>query len=160
MGSALSIYSPQVAYLPLRIIGLSLIFVAMLRGQIAGLDRTLRFTISKTTIAAIFVAVFFVASEGAQAFFGDRFQNEYFGIAAAGLLVFASSPVMRMADRFAEGAVPRGTDAETQFLRALRIVNADGTISPEEEDELGALADDLGLTASQVLRLRRLPTNP
>lgn len=133
-----------------------LVGYAILRLQYLDLDLKVRWGISKTTVAAIFVAVFFVVSELAAAIFSERWGTEI-GIAAAGGLVFVIAPIMKWADRFAEGAVPKSTGAETQFLRALRIVNADGTISAEEEAELGALADDLGLSASQVLRLRRIP---
>ncbi len=103
------------------------------------------------------VAVFFVVSEGAQTLFGAETGNEYYGIAAAGLLVLGIAPLQRFADRVAEKAVPRnlpGDTAEAQYRMALRIALANGSLNREEERLLAELADRVGLSVSQVMDMR------
>ncbi len=155
LGSLLALASPQIAYNILRAAGILVLAASALKGQMIGLDRKLRFGISKSAVAAIFVAVFFVASEGAQAFFGDRFQNEYFGIAAAGALVFAIAPIMRMADRFAAAAVPVAFDAEAIFRDSLRMALKDGRVDPDEDISLASQAEQLGISPRRMMELRR-----
>lgn len=131
-----------------RLAEMALISYALLRHDFLGLDAHIRFGISKTTVAAIFVAVFFIASEAAQAFFGERFQSEYLGIAAAGVLVLAIAPLQRMADRMAERAVPtaRESNTDSAVLRALaRRLGADGELSADDRRMLVATGQEMGL---------------
>ena len=134
---------------------------AILRYQLLGIDVKLRWTLSRSTVAAVFVAVFFLASEGAQILFGR--DNQLVGLVAAGGLVFALAPLQRAADRLAERAVPvaaapapgaelgrrEGTyrDTARYLLRAERF-------SHEEELHLARLATDLGLTPERATQLR------
>jgi hypothetical protein len=140
-----------------------LVAFAILRYHALGIHATLRFGISKGTVAGIVVAVFFIASEAAQQFFGATLQNEYVGIVAAGLLVFAIAPLSRVADRIAEAAVPSGLapggaaadDARADLRRAYAAAARDGRITHEEELALARLATRLGLDAAEVLEIRR-----
>ncbi|MBI4392320.1 MAG: hypothetical protein HY556_00785 [Euryarchaeota archaeon] len=139
---------------------------ALLRHNLFGLDFRVRWAISKSTIAAVFIAVFFVASEAAQQFFGEAFQSNYVGILAAGALVFAIAPLSRLADRLAEKAVPvaagtgpveasasdtRGADA---YRHAVRLALRDRRLTPGEEVALAHVAQGLGLTPVEAIRLR------
>jgi len=140
-----------------------LITYAFIRGRFLGIDVKVRFAISKSTIAAVFIAVFFVASEAAQQFFGDRFQSGYLGILAAGALVFAIAPLSRVADRLAEKAVPitgasaaSGTSPRSAdtYRRAVRLALKDRKLTTDEEVELAQVAHDLGLSAPDATRIR------
>jgi hypothetical protein len=144
------------------VLGALVLGYAVLRGLIEGLDLKVRFAVSKTSIAAVFVAVFFVASEGAQQFLGTAAQNEYVGIAATGMLVFAFAPLSRLADRIAEVAVPavegagplRLTAPEAAFLAAMRAAARDGTITRREEKHLAEAAEHLRIGPRRALELR------
>lgn len=129
-----------------------LVGYAILRLHYLGLDVKVRWGISKTTVAALFVAVFFVVSEGAQTLFSERW-GPALGIFAAGTLVFGMSPIMRFADQFAERAVPRAKAQDT-FAAAVRAALADGVISPKEEMYLAQVAEGLGLTPTQTQAVR------
>jgi len=135
-------------------------------GDLLGADVQLRWTLSKSTVAAVFIAVFFVASEAAQQFLGETLGSTYVGIAAAGALVFVLSPLQRAAERLAEKAVPlhepapvaRGEKAspgpsEDAFARAVRLALRGG-ITRREEHDLAVLADSLGLSAKRALDIR------
>lgn len=135
---------------------------AILKHQVLGIDVKLRFALSKSTVAAVFIAVFFVASEGAQLMFGR--QNELVGLVAAGALVFAMAPLQRAADRIALKALPAATQPETAatgtasddlFRRALRIALADRRVTGDEELTLAELSERLGLGARRAVELRQ-----
>ncbi|MBI4392318.1 MAG: hypothetical protein HY556_00775 [Euryarchaeota archaeon] len=134
---------------------------AVLKHSVLGFDVNLRFAISKSTIAAVFVAVFFVASEAAQQFFGEAFQSSYVGILTAGALVFAIAPLSRLADRIAEKAVPIAegrpaatTAKEEAYKRALRIALRDRKLTREEDIHVHELAEHLGIGAGRAMALR------
>ncbi len=134
-----------------RVFDITLVSYAILRLQYMGVDVTVRWGLSKSTVAAVFVAVFFVVSEVAQAFFGERLNSEYMGIAAAGLLLLAISPLQRLGDRVAQRAVPgvavsAGARAADVYRRQVQQAWQDGRISPSERLMLRTLRKDLGLT--------------
>lgn len=129
---------------------------AILSGQLLGIDVKVRWTISKSTIAAAFVTAFFVAGEGAQILFGQR--NEWVGLVAAGTLVFAIAPLQRAAERLAERAVPvvprigaNGSyPSESSFRKAVRLALRDRRLTRDEEGHLHELARDLGLDGARA----------
>ncbi|HVL88471.1 MAG TPA: hypothetical protein VM681_10790 [Candidatus Thermoplasmatota archaeon] len=142
----------------LRTLGVLVFAYAILRMQLLGIDVKVRWGISRGTIAAAFIAVFFVASEAAQVVFGGE-ENPYVGIAAAGLLVFAIAPLQRAADRLAQAAVPgddlrRAAGKEDAFRTAARFALRDHRLSTEEELALAHLSDELGLSHRRALELR------
>lgn len=134
-----------------RVLGTGLMVYAVLHGEIAGIDAKVRFTLSKTSVAAVFVGVFFAASELAQQFFGERFQSEYLGIAAAGLLVVAIAPLQRLADRLAARAIPTTLPAtskpEQVYREQVETAWTDGRISANEKVMLRKLRASLGVSA-------------
>ncbi|HVL88479.1 MAG TPA: hypothetical protein VM681_10830 [Candidatus Thermoplasmatota archaeon] len=140
-----------------RMATVALLAYAILRHQLLGIDVTLRWGLGKTTAAAIFITVFFLVSEAAQVLFREE-GNEYFGILAAGLLVFAIAPLMQFADRVAQAAVPIGAadprpSREEAYRRAVRLALRGG-ITREEELSLAMLARELGIDAHRALTLR------
>lgn len=139
-----------------RFVGVVILAFGILRGQLPGLDVKVRFALSKSTVAGVFVAVFFVASEVAQNFFGQTFGSAFAGIAAAGILVFAVSPLQRAAERLAAKAVPviaseppplarPSSRAEMAYKAALRAAMRDGTVTRREEKHLAEVARALGI---------------
>lgn len=133
---------------------------ALLRHRLLGLDVKLRFAISRSTIAAAFVATFFIASEGAQIVFGQG--NEWVGLFAAGALVFAMAPLQRAAERLAERAVPiapqaPGSDGSRLdvYRHAVGHALRGRAIAREEEAYLADLATHLGIDYRTALRVRR-----
>jgi hypothetical protein len=142
----------------MRLLGFVILAYAIVRHQVLGAAARFRWAISKSTLAAIFVSVFFVASEVAQEFFGDRFESGYLGIAAAGALVFVLAPLSRLADMIAQKALPqeksevraRGMESEDTYRRAIRLALRDRQLTRAEEQDLFHLASALGLDAGRA----------
>lgn len=140
----------------MRTLGVGLLAYGILRHDLAGLDAKVEWTVSKTTVAGVFVAVFFIVSEGAQVLFAGFAQNELLGVIAAGALLFALAPIQRLADRIAERAVPSGaTDEEETYRITAAKYLADGELTAEEERHLARLADRLGIDAERAVELRQ-----
>lgn len=164
-GAMMAAFAPEWSVAgPVRIVMVLLIGYAIVRYRLLGIDVKLRFAISKSTIAAVFIAIFFIASEAAQQFFGDRFESGYLGILAAGALVFAIAPLSRVADRLAEKAVPLAgpvvavvaagsAGKEEAYRAALRVALRDKRLSRDEEIGLAHLSDELGLTHKRAREL-------
>jgi hypothetical protein len=135
-----------------------LIAWGILRHHFLGVDRTIRWGISKGTIAGLFVAVFFAATEFAQEYFGSTGGSAYFGIGAAAILVFGLSPLHRAAERLASKAAPAETSEtqtedrarEDKYRAAVRLALRDRSLSREEERVLVGLAQELGVDAMRA----------
>lgn len=130
---------------------------AILRHQVLGIEAKFRWGVSKTTVAGVFIAVFFIVSEGAQQFFAATALGPWLGILAAGALLFALSPIQRLADRIAQAAVPgQGPTprAEAAYKEMLRKFLSDGALSRDEEKALADLAGELGLDPGRAFELR------
>ncbi len=162
LGVLYSYVEPWGAFALTRLLATALLAIGILRFQMLSLDVKIRWTVSRSTVAAAFIVVFFAASEGAQAFFGDQFQNEYLGIAAAAFLVVALVPLQRVADRVALRAVPgsgaglfRPQQLEKAYRDAVRLALRDHAVTPEEEVQLAELADALGISAARAMRIRQ-----
>lgn len=137
-----------------RLLSALVLTYSVMAGQIEGLDVKVRWGISRSTIAAVFITVFFIASEGAQIFFGS--ENPWVGLAAAGALVFAIAPLQRGAERLAEKAVPLATPApppgflEDSYRDAVRLALLDGALTREEELRLHEIAERLGVSGRRA----------
>ena len=140
----------------LRVGMMVLLAVALLKRPVLGAETRLRIALSKSTVAAVFVTVFFVASEAAQQFFGATLGGTYVGIAAAGMLVFAMAPLHRAAERLAGKAVPVNAsgwgppegapaDRETSYRHAVELALRDRHLTRDEERRLLQLAHHLGI---------------
>lgn len=144
-------------HLILDSIAVLLLLHAVARHRILDIDLKLRWTVRQSTVAAAFVAVFFVVSEGAAAFLGERTGSTAFGIGAAALLVFAVSPLQRMAERLSERAVPvkGSTEAYLTYRRmelyrvALEGMLRDDVLAPREAQALQGLRSELGISLEE-----------
>lgn len=134
----------------------------ILQTHLFDIELRLKWTIRQGTLAAIFVAAFFVVSESAQQAFQGRI-GPYLGIVAAGLLVFALAPLQRVAERVANVAMPHVEDTHAYRLErrkeiyraALESAARDGVVTDRERDVLATLQEQLDLTATDALALER-----
>jgi uncharacterized membrane protein YebE (DUF533 family) len=108
----------------------------------------------------MFLAVFFVVAQLAQNFLSDEYGLVAGGV-AAGLLLFALSPLQRIAEGVANTAMPgvksfnEMSHAERleAYLRSARIAWADGAIDRSERAMLDGLRETLGLSTEETTRL-------
>lgn len=145
-----------------RTAGILLLAYGIFRYDMLGVDVRVRWTIKSTTLGAIFVAVFFVASELAQKILSEQ-AGPVVGILAAGALVFGLAPLQRFADSVALRAVPFAgsstASGEELFRITLGRFLSDQRVSLEEERALAQLATRLGISAERAFELRsQLPT--
>lgn len=151
------------AYGLTRALMVLLLAYAILRHQLLGLDIRVRWTIKQSTLAAIFVTVFFVGSEAAKEFVGGAANSAIVGIAAAGLMVFALNPLQRAAEGIANAAVPlpavaapapQALERRVEVYRdSVRLAMRDHVLSREEQVKLARLADELGINAGRAVEL-------
>lgn len=151
-----------------RMLAVAVLAYAILKHQLLGLDVKVRWGISKGTVAAVFIAVFFIVSEAAQEFFGATLGSQYVGILAAAALVFAIAPLSRLADRLAEKAVPLATvpagghasirldtrSPDVAYRAALRAAMRDGALTRREEVHLAEVAEALGIGPRRALEIQ------
>ncbi len=134
-----------------------MIYVAMTAYGIAvyhlfDIELRLKWTLERGTLAAAFIAVFFVVSEGAATVLSDRL-GALAGLLATGLLVFALAPLQRSAERLASAALPAVQDTpEYRAYRQLQIygealtdAHAKGPITPVGRLALEKLRESLGV---------------
>lgn len=150
----------QAGWLPPAATMLFVAFMAygILRTQLFDIDLKIRWTVKQSTVAAAFLAVFFVVSEGAAAFLGERLDSTYLGIGAAALLVFAMAPLQRLAGAVAQRAVPGARpvaemDADERrrlYAGMVRTAFQDGTLDPQERVLLAELRGRLELSTDEA----------
>jgi hypothetical protein len=145
-------------------IGLVL-YVALMAYGIASaslfdIDLRLKWTLERGTVAAIFVAVFFVVSEGAASFLSDRL-GTVLGLLSTGALVLALAPLQRAAESLADRAMPSVQDTpDYASFRKLQIY-AEAIAEAMRGDEISAvdravlrrLRDQLQLPEQEALAL-------
>jgi len=130
-----------------------LIAYGILRTQLFDIDLRIRWTIKQSTVAAIFVAMFYLVSEGADRFLSSELGN-IFGLLASALVVFFLAPLQRFADRLAGAAMPNTENTpEYVAFRKMQVYEAaltealpDGRISERERELLNRLRDSLGIS--------------
>lgn len=145
----------------MRLVTVAILAYAILRHQLLEIDVKVRWGIRQSTLAAAFVGVFFVVSEGAQSVFATTANSELLGIAAAGLLVFALAPLQQAAERLASAAVPGAKpvgemtrDERGEVYRAMaRAAWQDGALDRSERALLLELRNRLGLSGAEAERL-------
>lgn len=129
------------------------------------IDLKLKWTLERGTIAAIFVAAFFVVSEGAATVLSDRL-GTLLGLLVTGGLVFVLAPLQRLSDRLASAAMPnvRDTPAYRTFRKeqvygeALAEALKDGAVTPVERALLDRLLVSLELDREAARELETAVT--
>jgi hypothetical protein len=144
------------------IIYLGLTTYGIVSAHLFDIDLKLKWTLERGTVAAAFVAVFFVVSEGVASLLSDQV-GSLLGILATGGLVFLLSPLQRAAERFASGAMPTVQDTpEYKRFRKLQIYGEaaaealrDGPIPPVGRAILNRLREQLELDSDEASALEK-----
>ena len=134
-------------------IGAALVVYGILRYSLFDIDLKLKASIRRSTVAAAFVAVYFLVSEVGTVWFADVSGSDYWGIAAAALLLLVLHPIQSLAERLADGLMPGAgplselePDARAAFYREhVDLMWMDGHLSPKDRIVLANLRARLGL---------------
>ena len=142
-----------------RIGAVAVVAFAILRLRLLGYELAIP-TAHKGTLTTIGLVGFFAVAQVAQEFLSGTMGLVLGGV-AAGVLLFAAAPLQRAAERLASREVAvaspsraAGQPAEDVYRAALRVAMHDGAITAAEERHLADVADGLGLSVAQTLRLR------
>lgn len=144
-----------------RILLPALVAYAIVRHQLFDLEVKIKWTIRRSVVAGAFLATFLIVSQLAQNYFTVEFGWVVGGL-ATGLLLFAVSPLQRMAQTVADAAMPgvhetilSGVKNRTAaFKLAVEMAYRDDVITRREERALARLADVLHLSAHAAFQLR------
>lgn len=138
-------------------IAVPLIAYGILRTQLFDIDLRIRWTIKQSTVAAVFVAIFYLVSEGADRLLSSELGN-IVGLIASAMVVFFLVPLQRFAERVASVAMPNTENTpEYTMFRKLQVYEAaltealpDGDISERERALLDRLCDSLGISSADA----------
>jgi len=152
----------KIVYAGGTLLAVPLVAYGILRTQLFDIDLRIRWTIKQSTLAAIFMTLIFLISEGANRFLSAELGN-YAGLLAAGVVVFFLSPLQRFAESVASAAMPRTENTpEYAAYRKMQVYEAavseavpDGKISQRERALLNRLRDSLGISEADAAALER-----
>ncbi len=144
---AVIIYVPLVAY-------------GVLRVQLFDIDLRIKRTLKRGTIAAAFVATFFVVSELAGNYLSSQF-GTVLGVLGTGALVFFLDPIQRAAERLSNAAMPNTVDTpEYESFRKLQVYDSavraaleDGHISARQRRVLDSMIESMGIDRNVAQRM-------
>ncbi len=144
---AVIIYVPLVAY-------------GVLRVQLFDIDLRIKRTLRRSTIAAAFVAAFFVVSEFAGVYLSDQL-GTVLGILATGALIFFLDPIQRAAERVSNAAMPNThRTPEYENYRKLQVYESavlaaleDGRISERQRRVLDSMIRSMGIDSQVAAKL-------
>lgn len=135
------------------------------RHQVFGIDRRVKWTVNRGTLAGIFLATFALVTKLADSF-AEQFVGQYswiLGGLAAAALGFAIAPLQRIASHVADKAMPGVTDSSAYesfrkvqvYQSALAAVWEDRRVGPAERERLERLRTKLGLTTRDANAVER-----
>ena len=144
---AVIIYVPLVAY-------------GVLRVQLFDIDLRVKRTLKRGTVAAAFVATFFIISEFAGNYLSSQF-GTVLGVLGTGALVFFLDPIQRAAERLSDAAMPNTVDTpEYESFRKLQVYDSaihaaleDGRISKRQRRVLDSMIESMGIDRSVAQRM-------
>jgi hypothetical protein len=139
-----------------------LITYGILRTHLFDIDLRIQWTIKQSTVASVFVAMFYLVSEGANRFLSSELGN-IAGLLAAALVMFFLAPLQRFADRVASAAMPKTKNtAEYTVFRKMQVyeeavaeAHHEGGITAKERALLDRLRDSLGISAVDAESIER-----
>lgn len=146
---AVILYVPLVAY-------------GVLRVQLFDIDLRIKRTLKRSTVAAAFVATFFIVSELAGNYFSSQF-GTVLGVLCTGALVFFLEPIQRAAQQLSDAAMPNTHDTpEYEIFRKLQVYEAavraaleDGHISDRQRRVLNSMIESMGIDARAAQTLEK-----
>lgn len=134
------------------LLAVPLIAYGILRSQLFDIDLRIQWTIKQSTLAAIFVALVYLISEGADRFLSEELGN-WAGLLASALVVFFLAPLQRFAERVASVAMPNTENTpEYAVYRKMQVYESSlsdalvGGVSEKERVLLDTLRDTLGIS--------------
>ena len=144
---AVILYVPLVAY-------------GVLRVQLFDVDLRIKRTLKRGTVAAAFVATFFIVSESAANFLSSQF-GTVLGVLGTGALMFFLDPLQRAAERLSNAAMPNTVDTpEYETFRKLQVYDSaihaaleDGHISERQRRVLDSMIASMGIDAGTARRM-------
>lgn len=156
---ALSIIVPF-AYEIAVIIYVPLVAYGVLRVQLFDVDLRIKRTLKRSTVAAAFVATFFIVSELAGVYLSDQL-GTVLGILGTGALMFFLDPIQRAAERVSNAAMPNTRDTpEYESYRKLQVYESavqaaleDGHISERQRRVLNSMIQSMGIDTEVAERL-------
>ena len=162
IGDGSGTWSPTVAFVyeVAVIIYVPLVAYGMLRVQLFDIDLRIKRTIRRSTVAAAFVAAFFLVSELANNYLSDQL-GTVLGLVGTAALMFFLDPIQRVAGRFSDAAMP-GTHATPEYetYRKLQVYESavqaameEGGISDRQRRVLDSLIASLGIDSQAAERL-------
>jgi len=153
--------APYLIYALGTLLAVPLIAYGILKTHLFDIDLKIQWTIQQSTVAAIFVAVFYLVTEGTDRLLEAEF-GSWVGLLASALLLVFLSPLQRFAERFAGAVMPNTSDTpEYATYRKMRVYEAalvdalQGGISDKERALLNHLRNSLGITAANADALER-----
>jgi hypothetical protein len=162
---------PYIVYALGTLLAVPLIAYGILRTHLFDIDLRIRWTIKQSTLAAIFVAIVYLLSEGADRFLSSEL-GSWAGLLASAIVVFFLAPLQKFAERVATVAMPSTQNTpEYAAFRKLQVYESaiaeaklDGGISSKERALLVRLRDSLGISASDAeaieIELQTSAANP
>ena len=152
---------PYILYALGTLLAVPLIAYGILKTQLFDIDLKIQWTIRQSTIAAAFVAVFYIVTEGADRLLAEEL-GSWVGLLASALLIFFLTPLQRFAERVSEAAMPKTRNTpEYASYRKLQVYEAalqdalPGGISDKERALLNHLRDSLGIGAPDAAALEQ-----
>jgi hypothetical protein len=143
------------------LLAVPLIAYGILRSQLFDIDLRIQWTIKQSTLAAIFVALVYLISEGADRFLSEELGN-WAGLLASALVVFFLAPLQRFAERVASAAMPNTHNTpEYAAFRKMQVYESSvsdaliGGVSEKERVLLNTLRDTLGISPADAMSLEK-----
>ncbi len=151
-----------VAYALAVVIYVPLVAYGMLRTQLFDIDLRIKRTLKRSTVAAAFVAAYFLVSEVAANYLSNQL-GTVLGLTCTAALIFFLEPIQRAAQRFSDAAMPN-TQATPEYESyrklqvyesALRTALENGDISNRERQVLNSLIQSMGIDPQAAEALER-----
>jgi len=143
------------------LLAVPLIAYGILKTQLFDIDLRIRWTIRQSTVAAAFVAVFYLVTEGADRLLESEL-GSWIGLLASAMLIFFLAPLQRFAERVATMVMPNTQNTpEYAAYRKLQVYEAalaealPGGISAKERVLLSHLRDSLEIAPADAAALER-----
>lgn len=143
-------------------ISIGLLVYGVLKWHLFDLDLKIKWTLSRGTLAAVYLGVFLVVTQLAQNGFAAQFGWIWGGV-AAGLLLFLLVPLQRVSERLANAAMPQVNETAEYLAHrrgevyqgALEEILQDAEMTPKERAILDRLREKLGLSPATAAAIER-----
>jgi hypothetical protein len=143
------------------LLAVPLVAYGILRSQLFDIDLRIRWTVKQSTLAAVFITLIYLLSEGADRILSEEFGN-FGGLLASAIVIFFLAPLQRFAEGVATLAMPNTRNTpEYAAFRKLQVYEAaveealPGGISEKERKLLNHLRNSLDVSATDAETLER-----